>query len=99
MKLLNHIGVSGAATLVKLSTILLIIVVELTFWMLLEPSSLPQYVELAPLAIVSMFFFFTAIVEIIVVNAACDRAWDEFVIANRGFGTGGRVRSIRWKSA
>jgi hypothetical protein len=79
MTLLEHIGVSGAETYVKISTILLIIVVEFTFWALLEPSPLPQYVQLGPLAVCSAFFFFTATVEIIVVNQACDRAWKNYV--------------------
>jgi len=97
MNLLDHIGVYGAETNVKRSTFLLIVVVELTFWELLKPSSMPLLVQLAPLIIFFAFFLFTAVVEIIVVKEAANRDWAAFVEQNTGFESPGRVRSIRWR--
>ena len=98
MKPLDHIGVHGAETNVKRSTFLLIVVIELTLWELLRPSStLPLTVQLTPLMISFAFFAYTALVEIVVVNEAADRDWVAFVGQNAGFESPTRVRSIRWK--
>jgi hypothetical protein len=97
MKLLDHVGVHGADVNVKRSTFLLCVVVELTFWELLQRSSLPLIVQLAPLTISFAFFLFTAIIEIVVLKESANRDWAAFVQQNSGFGSSSRARVIRWR--